>query len=45
MKFLIPEQETEGNNLQGQKEQKIEISSDEKKDISHLQIKFKIPLQ
>ncbi len=38
MKFVIPEQEGEGDDLQHQEENKIKIPSDEEKYISHREI-------
>jgi hypothetical protein len=35
MKPVVPEQEKQGNDLQHQEEQKIEIPSDEEKYVSH----------
>ena len=35
MKFIVPEQKGQGNNLQHQEEKKIEISPNEQKNVTH----------
>jgi hypothetical protein len=40
MKFVEPEKKQQRNDLQHQEEQKVEIPSDEEKNVSHLELEI-----